>query len=130
MDRVSSDRERITLLLLRLGVAFAFLYPAIAAYFDPISWFGYFPSFMRDIVPDALLLHSFGVTEIIIALWLLSGRHIFIPSLLAFLYLVAIVALNMGNFAVVFRDLSIAVMALALAVSSRNQQKPVEKSSG
>lgn len=103
--------------ILRIGLAFAFLYPPLDAIVDPYSWLGYFPSFMRGIVPDMVLLHSFGAVEILIVLWLLSGWKIFWPSVLSLLMLLSIVFSDRGDFEVVFRDLSIAAMALALAVA-------------
>jgi len=113
------NRDEIIALILRVGVAFAFLYPAIAAYFDPFSWIGYFPVFIRDIFPnEMLLLHLFGLSEIIIALWILVGKKILIPSALAALYLFLIVAFNWGQLDVLFRDIPILLMAIALAVWS------------
>ena len=108
--------------MLRLGVAFAFLYPPISAFFDPYSWIGFFPSFVRAIpVDEMILLHAFGVVEVIIGLWILSGRRIFIPSALAFLALLAIVIFNAAQFEILFRDLSIAAMAFALALDARKK---------
>jgi uncharacterized membrane protein YphA (DoxX/SURF4 family) len=104
-------------LLLRVGVAFAFLYPPLNALSDPNSWIGYFPSFMHGIVSDPVLLHTFGVVEVVIALWILSGSKVYIPAAVASVMLVAIVAFNMAQFQILFRDLSIAAMALALAVA-------------
>ena len=63
-------------LLLRVGVAFAFLYPALSALYNPFAWIGYFPAFTLGIVPDLVLLHSFGAVEIIIGVWILSGKKI------------------------------------------------------
>lgn len=109
-------------LLLRLGVAFAFLYPPINAVLDPYSWIGYFPSFLKDIAPEMLLLHTFGLLEVALGLWILSGKRIFYPSLAAAGILLAIVAVNLGDFQVLFRDLSIAAAALALAAMRRPRQ--------
>lgn len=106
-------------LVLRVGVAFAFLYPPINALWNPESWIAYFPPFTRGYVPDEVLLHSFGAIEVVIALWLLSGKKIFWPSLAAAAMLVAIVVFDFYNFEVVFRDLSIAAAAIALALMHR-----------
>ncbi len=112
-----SSNPKLAHLLLRTGVAFAFLYPPIAAISDPTSWISYFPSFIRELgIDEMLLLHGFGVIEAVIALWILSGHKIRIPAMLATLTLVAIVVLDYRDFAVLFRDLSIAAMALALVV--------------
>ncbi len=105
-------------LVLRIGVAFAFLYPPINALSNPESWIGYFPPFTRGYVPDEVLLHAFGVVEIVIALWILSGKRIFWPSLAASAMLVGIVVFNMNNFEVVFRDLAIAGASLSLALAN------------
>jgi uncharacterized membrane protein YphA (DoxX/SURF4 family) len=110
-------RERLVDLILRIGLAFAFLYPPLDAVADPYSWIGYFPSFMRGYVPDMTLLHSFGAVEIVIALWILSGRKIFYPSVLAMLMLLAIVTFDFADFELLFRDVAIASIAVALMVS-------------
>jgi uncharacterized membrane protein YphA (DoxX/SURF4 family) len=108
-------QNRTANLLLRIGVAFAFLYPPINALIDPYSWIGYFPKFLHGVLPDMVLLHGFGVVEVLLALWVLSGKKIFWPSLIATLMLVAIVFFNLPNFQVLFRDIAIAFMSAALA---------------
>src|SRR4051812_1816684 len=107
-----SNNTKIANVILRVGVAFAFLYPPASALSDPQSWLGYFPQFVRALanslsIPDMVLLHGFGVVEVIIALWILSGVRIFIPSMLATLILLAIVFFGWNDFEVLFRDLSI-----------------------
>jgi hypothetical protein len=103
--------------MLRIGAAFAFLYPPIAAVFDPVSWFGYFPHFIRALPIDSLiLLHGFGIIEATLALWILSGWRIRIPALLMTTMLLVIVAFNLAQIDIVFRDLSIAALTLALAL--------------
>ncbi len=112
-----SNAARTAYFLLRVGAAFAFLYPPLAAIFgDPYSWLGYFPSFTRGYIDEMLMLHAFGVVEIAIGLWILSGYKIFVPALIATAMLVGIVVFNLSQFDIVFRDLSIACMTLALAV--------------
>lgn len=109
-------------LLLRVGVAFAFLYPPFDALSNPDSWIGYFPKFLHGIASDAVLLHGFGILEVIIALWILSGKKIFWPSLVAGLMLITIVFFNLNNFDVLFRDLAIAAMAFSLALTAKYEK--------
>ena len=121
--------ERAWHLVLRIGVAFAFLYPPMHAIWHPDIWIGYFPSFLFGYVPDEVLLHGFGIVEIIIALWILSGHKIFWPSLIAAAMLTGIVVFHWGSFEVLFRDASIAAAALALALFEwRNKCTAVETS--
>ncbi|NQV93489.1 hypothetical protein HQ403_03290 [Candidatus Kaiserbacteria bacterium] len=106
--------------LLRIGVGFAFLYPPISALANPYAWVGYFPLFVTNIFPDAIiLLHIFGIIEVIIGLWILSGKHIFIPSAVGALMLFGIVAFNFSQMDVLFRDIPILLMAVALMLSSK-----------
>ena len=68
---------------------------------------------------DRLFLHLFGVSELLIAAWILFGKKILIPSLLAAAYLAGIVALNWRYSDLLFRDIAILGAALALALRSR-----------
>jgi uncharacterized membrane protein YphA (DoxX/SURF4 family) len=112
-----AHQARTAYLLLRVGAAFAFLYPPISALLgDPYTWFGYFPPFLTGYVSDMLLLHLFGVVEVVIGLWILSGYKIFVPSMVATGMLVAIVLFNLSQFDVLFRDLSIACLTCSLAL--------------
>jgi uncharacterized membrane protein YphA (DoxX/SURF4 family) len=104
-------------LLLRVGLAFAFIYPPYAALSDPVSWAAYFPPFVHALPMSTLvLLHAFGALEVAIALWLLSGWRIRVPAALAALMLLGIVAFNWAQLDVLFRDLSLAAVALALVL--------------
>ena len=112
--------ERIANLALRIGVAFALLYPPLSAVFgDPYTWVGYFPAFVRGYAPDPVLLHAFGAAEVVLGLWILSGYKIFIPSLLATALLLGIVALNLPQFDVLFRDVAIACLTLSLVLINK-----------
>ncbi len=110
---------------LRIGIAFAFLYPPIDALTDPYSWIGYFPSFITDFVAphSMLLLHAFGVVEVLLALWILLGKRIWIPCLVAVVMLAAIILFNIPQFPVLFRDVSIAFMAAALGLGDWYSQR-------
>jgi hypothetical protein len=77
---------------------------------------------MRGIVPDSLLLGSFELIEIILALWILSGKKIFLPSALATIMLISIVLFNHSDFEVLFRDVSLAAVTLSLALKHKRYQ--------
>ena len=104
-------------LLLRSALAFSFLYPAVHALVDPYAWVGYIPGFVLSVLPlgEEAVLHAWGVLEAALALWVLFGRNVFVPALAMGAALLAVVALNLGQFTILFRDLPIAAGALALA---------------
>lgn len=112
-----------SILLLRIAIAFAFLYPSIDAAFHPDAWIGFFPPFLLNHVPSALLLLAWGIGESVIGLWILSGKRIFVPSTLATLFLCAIVVFNLGALEIVFRDVSLALVAAALALESYGNKR-------
>ena len=112
-----AEQTKTPSLLLRIGVAFAFIYPAFAAFSDPYSWVGYFPRFLLDMVGnDLALLYAFGALQIVLAVWILSGKKIFYPSMVATAMLLMIVVFNVSQIDVLFRDLSIAATTGALAL--------------
>jgi hypothetical protein len=102
--------------MLRSLLALSFLYPPVDALGDPYSWIGYFPTFLTDLVAPhgILLLHAFGIVEVLLALWVLLAKDARKPALIMGLMLIAIVAFNPGQFQVLFRDVCIALAALAL----------------
>ena len=102
-------------LLLRIAIAFAFLYPPYDTLFNPDSWITFFPQFMLGWAPSNELLWGWGIVEVVIALWILSGKKIFIPSLAATILLCLIVIFNLPLMEIVFRDLSLALVAATLA---------------
>ena len=110
--------------MLRVGVAIAFVYPPLHALSNPDSWVGYFPQFLLGAgLPPLVLLHSFGVIEIVIAAWILSGWRIEWPATAAAFMLAGIVAFNGAQFEILFRDLSIALACLALADDAWSKRK-------
>ena len=119
--------------LLRVGLAFAFAYPAIDAYFDPASWLGYFPHWVVNAfhlvsiplkLSDVFLLHGFGVLEVLLALTILFAVRVRFPALIMSIILFTIVLTNLdaSNFSVLFRDVSIACGALALVAAPPKQK--------
>jgi len=110
-------------LLMRLAVAFAFIYPAVDAWFNPDSWIGYFPGFILDLAGSntELLLHCWGILEILLALWVLFGVRVYIPSIIMAVALMAVVVANPGQFPILFRDVSIALAALSLALVNKRK---------
>lgn len=105
---------KLVSLILRSALAFSLLYPAIAGFINPLNWVGYFPSFLLNSFSGNFPLVVFGIFEILLALWILSGWKIVYSSSVVFAMLILILLLNLSQFIILFRDVPIALSALAL----------------
>ena len=113
-------KDKFAWFLIRVGLAFAFIYAAVAGYLRPDDWIGYFPASLREAVPENILLSGWGIFEVILALWILSGKKVFIPSLIAVFALAGLIFTNFVQMDVIFRDVTILMVAIALAIHSRS----------
>lgn len=100
--------------LLRIGLAFVFGYAAIASLIQPLVWAGFLPSFIVNVVDPMLALRGIAIFEIILALWLLSGKYVQCAAVLAALTLTGIILMNPHQLIVTFRDVGLLCAALAL----------------
>lgn len=109
-------KEKYVSLLLRLGLAFAFIYVAVTGFFQPYLWEGFVPSWMRDIIPTSTFLTVFGVFQLVLGVLLLSGKKVFYAALLSCISLLGIIVPNFVAMEIIFRDITILCSAFALAV--------------
>lgn len=106
-------------LLLRVGLAFVFGYAATSALVIPDAWIGFYPQFIRGLVPDQILLYGHSFFEILLSLWLLSGKKPFYAALFSGLWILGIILGTLDAFLITFRDVAIFLSAAALAVLSK-----------
>ncbi|MCR4328501.1 MAG: DoxX family membrane protein [Patescibacteria group bacterium] len=111
----------MTSILLRVALSFSFLYPAYGFWKNPVDWIGYIPSFMRNFgLSEEVLLIVFAFFHVVLALWLLSGWHTMYAASVAVVFLVSVVVFNLNQFNILFRDISLALTALALVFHREN----------
>ncbi len=101
-------------LLLRLGLALAFLYAAISSLKNPAAWESFLPTLLTHYLRADVLLKFFSVYELLLALWLLSGKYVRYAGLLCALTFAGIVTSNVHAFDITFRDLALLFASLAL----------------
>lgn len=109
-------KERLPSLLIRIGLAFVFGFAAISGFLQPETYLYYLPDLIRNSPYALLVLHAFGVYEILLSVWLLSGKEKGYAGLISAGTLFGITATNLVNFQVVFRDVAIIFASLALMV--------------
>lgn len=108
------QRRQRAILLLRLGLAFVFLYASIGSLLFPDNWIWFIPDWIQKIIPLQPLLLVHAGFELLLGLWLLSGKKTFFAAIMAALDLLAIMLPNINIFDTVFRDVGLFFMALAL----------------
>lgn len=116
--------EQLISFLLRIGIAIAFLYAAIAAFLDPFSWIGFLPTWIDGIIPRGVLLSLFSLYEILLALWLLSGKIPFRAAMVSSVTMTSIIVFNINSLDILFRDIPILFSALALMALTIKQRDP------
>lgn len=104
--------------LLRIGLAFVFLYAAIASFARPDDWIGFLPGFVTSIVNAKVLLDLFSLAQIVLAVWLLTGWWLRYAALLAAAMLAGIILANPTQLLLTFRDIGLLFAALALTTLS------------
>ena len=103
---------------LRIGLAFVFVYAAISAFIDPEAWIGFVPSWVGNI-ERAYTLFVHDIVNLVLGLWLLSGRKTYWASVVSAVVLAVIVLVNLGSFIITFRDIGLFFAAVALAIMSK-----------
>ena len=107
------------LLILRLGLAFVFLYASISSFLFPQNWVWFIPDWITKIIPAEPMLMAHASFELVLGIWLIYGRKLFYAACIAALDLTAIMLPNIGIFDTVFRDVGLLTSAIALALLTR-----------
>ena len=115
------NNDRLASFFIRLGIAFAFVYAAISAFITPENWIGFMPSWISAIPVDQfLILQIFSGVEILLGLWLITGKKLFYSAIVSAVFLAGITIVNIGALDIVFRDITIFLAAIALAILARD----------
>lgn len=110
----SLHNPQISQLILRLGLAFVFVYAGASSLRNPDEWIGYLPHFLATASQAHMLIKVFAASELGLAVWLLSGKFVRYAAAAAALMLGGIVIANPANLIITFRDVGLICMALAL----------------
>lgn len=116
LKNVVGNKTKTVSLLLRVGLAIVFLYAAIFSLKDPNEWIGYVPSYLAKGLSTDVILKLMSVLQIVLGLWLLSGKYARYAAAIAALMLAGIILTNWGQLYITFRDFGLLFSALALAV--------------
>lgn len=102
-------------LLIRIGLIFVFAWAAVFILITPEKYLHYMPEFVNFLIPREFALYLFSFFEIILCVWLATGKKIFYSGILTAVTIGLITILNLGEIGTLFRNVSIFFSALALA---------------
>jgi hypothetical protein len=102
--------------MLRLGLAFVYGYVAVEIYLVPANFIKYIPPQVLTYLPHDQFLMIFGIFEILLTLWFISGWHTEYPALISFFAMAGIIAPNLDYFSILFRNVAIATASLSLSI--------------
>ena len=101
--------------LLRIGLALVLLYAIIRSTLDPAAWIGFIPPIATHILSLGVTLKLFSFFQLMLVIWLLSGKFSRYAALVVALTMVGIIISNPRALDTTFRDVAILFAALALA---------------
>jgi len=119
---IPKDKTRLVSFFLRTGIGIVFLYAAIASTLNPTSWQGFIPYFITNILPASLFLKFFSLYQLILFLWLISGKKIAYVGVLSTITLIGIIIFNINQLEIVFRDVAIIFATIALTILTWNKK--------
>jgi hypothetical protein len=114
---------------LRIGFAFVFTYASIEMYVNPLNFLKYTPGFILDVFPINAFLYSFGVAELLLAVWLLTKWKSEYSSIISVMLMIGIIVFNPEHFQVLFRNVAIAFGGLALLMLETKHEITSENNS-
>ncbi len=117
------SKEKISHLILKIAVAFPLIYMAWGSYLRPKAFSAYVPTFLTQFFSQNVLLWIISTLFVVIAAFIIFEKKPFVPPLIASIYFTLIVFLNARwgtpSFDFYYKDISIALASLALAVKSK-----------
>ncbi|MBI5139326.1 DoxX family protein [Candidatus Nomurabacteria bacterium] len=124
------SRQQLGMHLLRLGLAFVFLWFGFSQLLDSLKWVDIVPDWAINILhlPPALIVIGNGLFEITLGSLLAMGFFVRIISFVLALHLIPI-ALEFGFVATGVRDLGIAIASLALSLMYTKDEEPKQPES-
>lgn len=112
--KLTKQKPDLPSLLLRMGLAFVFLFAGIASLQQPLEWEGYVPHVVSSMLGITNGLRVIAIGEIILGMWLLTGKYAKYAAAVSALMFAGIILVNLNQLLITFRDIGLLFAALAL----------------
>lgn len=111
-----SKNPNVARWLIQLGLAAVLIYAGTSQLQKPNDWTTYFPSFVPSSISLITLVKVVAVFELLVAIWLLSGKYLKLAGLLCALTFSGIIIFNLHVLIITFRDIGLLFASLALVL--------------
>ncbi len=112
--RAKTANPQLASLILRIGLAAVFVYAALDAFKEPNAWISYVPAFSTKFIAAKISLDLISLSQLALALWLLTGRYLKYAAAISAVLLAGIVIFNLNTLLITFRDFGLVAAAIAL----------------
>ncbi len=127
MNTTDISQKNITIArwLLRLGLAFVYGYAAVETQLNPANFLKYVPDIVQSFISVDIFLIIFGIFEILLTLWFISGKRTEYAGLISCFLMIGIILPNTLYFSILLRNVAIAFASLALFALDFKKQNRV-----
>ena len=122
-EKTLNKKEMLMSFLLRSGIAIVFIYAAFSSFLNPLNWIGFIPNFISLIIPKEIFLIIFSSYQVLLGFGLLLNYKTFVLSIVSSITIFFILFVNVLALDLLFRDIAILFMSLALAALSYRGKK-------
>lgn len=127
MNLQIKDNIALASLLIRVGLAFVFVYAAYSAFKTPAAWLSFIPEFSEKFIKPKISLDIISMLQIYLAIWLLTGKYVKYSAIVSAGFLGGLMVFNPEDFLITFRDIAIIFACGALFLLHINDKKPLKK---
>ena len=119
-DKYPVDKLPLISFLFRASITSAYLYAGLGSLLDPNSWIGFLPGFMQNSGFGLTALTIFSIIEIILSIWIISGKKAYLSATTSSLIMFFIIIFNLELLDIVFRDIPILFASIGLMIMHKN----------
>ncbi|MDP3918729.1 MAG: DoxX family membrane protein [Nanoarchaeota archaeon] len=121
------NKYKLQSFLLRIGLASVFLFAGIDTLTNPNNWLGFIPVWFRSLSLTLPFIYLFSIFQIILSIWLISNKKPYSAATASTITISAIIIFNIHLLNLIFRDIAILFMSIALMILLKENKKRKKK---
>jgi len=110
------SRQKAVSLLLQFATSLYLTYVGVASLINPDIWISYFPSYIHNLTFAFVLLKLWALFLLFLAIWIMSGKRIFIPTFVATIILILTTLISLPIPEYFFHNVALTCGAFSLCI--------------